>query len=56
MIPMRELDDDYYDFDEKAFCITGRRFHKRFCLGDPLRIKVIRTNLERKQLEFALVE
>ena len=56
MIPMRELDDDYYDFDEKAFCITGRRFHKRFSLGDPLRIKVIRTNLERKQLEFALVE
>lgn len=56
MISMRELDDDFYDFDEKAFCLTGRRFHKRFCLGDPIRIKVIRANLERKQLDFALVE
>ena len=56
MIPMRELGDDYYDFDEKAFSLTGRYSQKNFSLGDPIRIKVIRTNLERKQLEFALVE
>ena len=56
MIPMRELDDDFYDFDEKAFCLTGRRFLKKYSLGDPIRIKVVRANLERKQLDFALVE
>jgi len=56
MIPMRELDDDFYDFDEKAYCLTGRRYHKKFSLGDPIRIKVVRANLERKQLDFALVE
>ena len=56
MIPMRELDDDYYDFDEKAYCLTGRRYHKKYSLGDPIRIKVVRANLERKQLDFALVE
>jgi ribonuclease R len=56
MIPMRELDDDFYDFDEKAFCLTGRRFRKKYSLGDPIRIKVVRANLERKQLDFALVE
>ena len=56
MIPMRELDDDFYDFDEKAYCLTGRRFHKKYSLGDPIRIKVVRANLERKQLDFALVE
>ena len=56
MIPMRELDDDYYDFDEKSYCLTGRRYHKKFSLGDPIRIKVVRANLERKQLDFALVE
>lgn len=56
MIPMRELDDDYYDFDEKAYCLTGRRYHKKYSLGDPIRIKVVRANLERKQLSFALVE
>ena len=56
MIPMRELDDDYYDFDEKAFCLMGRRYRKKYSLGDPIRIKVVRANLERKQLDFALVE
>ena len=56
MIPMRELDDDYYDFDEKAYCLTGRRYHKKYSLGDPIRVKVARANLERKQLDFALVE
>ena len=55
MIPMRELDDDYYDFDEKSYCLTGRRYHKKFSLGDPIRIKVVRANLERKQLDFALI-
>ena len=47
---------DFYDFDEKAFCLTGRRFRKKYSLGDPIRIKVVRANLERKQLDFALVE
>ena len=56
MIPMRELDDDYYDFDEKSYCLTGRRYHKKYSLGDPIRFKVVRANLERKQLDFALVE
>lgn len=56
MIPMRELDDDYYDFDEKSYCLTGRRYHKKYSLGDPICIRVVRANLERKQLDFALVE
>lgn len=56
MIPMRDLDDDYYDFDEKNYCLTGRRHHKKFSLGDPVTIKVARANLEKKQLDFALIE
>lgn len=56
MIPMRELDDDYYDFDEKSYCLTGRRYHKKYSLGDSICIRVVRANLERKQLDFALVE
>lgn len=55
MIPIRDLDDDYYEFDEKNYCITGRRKHKVYRLGDPIRIKVSRANLERKHLDFALV-
>ena len=56
MIPMRDLGDDYYDFDEKNYCLTGRRHHKKFSLGDPVTIKVARANLEKKQLDFALIE
>ena len=56
MIPMRDLGDDYYDFDEKNYCLTGRRHHKKFSLGDPVTIKVARASLEKKQLDFALVE
>jgi ribonuclease R len=55
MIPLRELDDDYYEFDEKNYCITGRRKHKTYRLGDKIMIKVERANLERKQLDFSLV-
>ena len=55
MIPMRELDDDYYEFDERNYCIRGRRTHRIYTLGDPVRIKVAKANLERKQLDFEIV-
>lgn len=53
MIPLRLLADDYYEFDERNFCLTGRRYHRRYALGDKLRVKVERANLERRQLDFA---
>lgn len=56
MIPLRLLLNDYYEFDERNFCLVGRRFHKRYALGDKVRIRVERANLERRQLDFALVE
>jgi len=56
MIPIRELDDDYYEFDEKNYCLAGRRKHKIYRLGDPVNIQVARANLERKQLDFMLVD
>ena len=55
MVPMRDLDDDYYEFDEKNYCIIGRRKKRRYRLGDPVTIKVAQANLERKQLDFLLV-
>ena len=56
MVPMRDLDDDYYDFDEKNYCLVGRRHHNKYQLGDPIRIKVARANLEKRQLDFALAD
>lgn len=54
MIPIRDLDDDYYTFDDKNYCLVGRRYHKRFQLGDELTVKVARANLDKKQLDFVL--
>ncbi|NDW13062.1 ribonuclease R [Bacteroides sp. 214] len=56
MIPIRDLDDDYYEFDEKNYCLRGRRKHGIYSLGDAIKIKTAKANLERKQLDFALVE
>ncbi len=56
MVPMRDLDDDYYDFDERNYCLVGRRHHNKYQLGDPIRIKVAHANLEKRQLDFALAD
>ena len=55
MVPMRDLDDDYYDFDERNFCLVGRRRHHKYQLGDKIRIKVASANVEKKQLDFVIV-
>ena len=56
MVPMRDLDDDYYEFDERNYCLVGRRHHHKYQLGDPIRIKVARANIEKRQLDFALAD
>lgn len=55
LVPIRDLDDDYYEFDEKNYCLIGRRKKHQYRLGDPITIKVAQANLERKQLDFMLV-
>ena len=56
MVPMHDLDDDYYDFDERNYRLVGRRHHHKYQLGDPIRIVVAKANVEKKQLDFALAE
>ena len=56
MVSMHDLDDDYYDFDERNYCLVGRRHHNKYQLGDPVRIKVARANLEKRQLDFVLAD
>ena len=56
LVPIRDLDDDYYEFDEKNYCLIGRRKKRQYRLGDPITIKVAQANLERKQLDFAMVD
>lgn len=56
MVPMHDLDDDYYDFDERNYCLVGRRHHNKYQLGDPVKIKVARANVEKRQLDFTLAD
>ena len=56
MVPMHDLDDDYYEFDEKNYCLVGRRRHHKYQLGDPIRIQVARANIEKRQLDFTLAD
>lgn len=56
MVPIRDLGDDYYDFDEKNYCLIGRRNHNKYQLGDEIKIQVARANLEKKQLDFTIAD
>lgn len=55
MIALKDMDDDYYMFDEKNFCITGQKHKRKYHLGDKLKVQIIRTNLSRKQIDMMLV-
>lgn len=56
MIPIRSLDDDFYEFDEKNYCIIGRHNHKRYQLGDELTVKITRTDLVKKQIDLEIIK
>ena len=56
LIPIRELDDDFYELDEGNYCITGRHTHKKYQLGDPIKIEISRVDLPKKQVDLLLVE
>ena len=56
LVGMHDLDGDYYEFDERNYCLVGRRHHQKYQLGDAIRIKVARANIEKRQLDFVLAD
>ncbi len=55
LVSIRDLDDDFYEFDEKNYCLIGKRHRNTYRLGDTVVIQIARANMEKKQLDFALV-
>lgn len=55
MVSISELEGDYYEFDEKNYCIVGRHHRKVYQLGDQVCIRVAKANLVARQLDFTLV-
>lgn len=56
LVPMRDLADDYYDFDERNYCLVGRRHNNRYRLGDIVKVQVARADVNRRMLDFALLD
>ena len=56
LVGLRGLDNDFYEFDEKNYCIRGRRRGRVYRLGDSITIQVARADLIKKQLDFVLVD
>ena len=55
MVALRDIKGDYFVFDEKRYCLRGKSSRQVFTLGDKVRVKVERTNLEQKLLDYSLV-
>ena len=55
LVPVRDLNDDFYELDEKNYCLTGKYHKQTFRLGDPVTVKIAQANLQRKQLDFTLM-
>lgn len=56
MIPMRDLDDDFYEYDEKNYALVGLHTRKRFTIGQKVTVEIARTNLAKRQLDFRLFD
>ncbi len=56
MVPMRDLTDDFYDYDEDNYRLIGKKTRKQFQLGDEVKVEVARADLAKRQLDFYLVD
>ena len=56
LVHVSTLEDDYYDFDEASNSLYGRRRKHRYRLGDRVRVRVVRVDLQRRQLDFRVVD
>lgn len=56
MVPLNEIDDDFYEYEEENLRVVGRRTGKIYMLGDEVRVKVIRTDIQARTIDFMFVE
>ncbi len=56
MVPLRDIKSDFFEFDPERYRLVGRRSKVVYNLGDPVRIRVKKTNLEQKLLDYELIE
>lgn len=55
MIRLRDLDDDFYEFDDTNYCVIGTRTKRKYTMGDSVKVQVLRCDLLRKQIDFRMI-
>ncbi len=56
LVRVTSLHDDYYQYHEKKYCLVGERTHKTFRLGDEVKVRVDRVDVERRHIDFGPIE
>lgn len=56
MVALRDIRSDFFEFDQDHYRLVGKRSGIVYNLGDPVRIRVKKTNLEQKLLDYELIE
>jgi ribonuclease R len=56
MIRLADMDDDFYDFDEKNYRIVGKRTHNTYTLGDKLSVRVKKTDIDKRLIDLVFAE
>lgn len=56
LVRLADMSDDYYIFDENTFTILGERTKKLYRIGDVVKIKVEKVNVDFKEIDFKLIE
>lgn len=56
MVSVRDLSDDFYEYDEENYCLRGRSEGRTYTLGERVRVEVVRADLQKKQLDYKLVD
>ena len=56
LVRVTSLHDDYYQYHEKKYCLVGERTHKTFSIGDIVKVRVDRVDVERRHIDFGLIE
>ena len=56
LVKLRDLESDFYVYDEKKYALVGRATKKQFRLGDKIRVQLIRVDIEKSELDFIILE
>ena len=56
LVRVTSLHDDYYQYHEDKYCLVGERTHKHFRIGDGIRVRVDRVDVERRYIDFGMIE